>query len=358
VGFLGRLIKHALAAGLYRTGLLGLWWRLRGRARRGRPLIVTYHRVLPPEAGLDHSQAGIVVSTASFERQLRLLSRLFAIVPLAEVTSAGEDPERCAITFDDGWADNHAHALPVLRRLGIPATLFVTTGLIGTNRLFWPEELAFLLATPERGRIDGAAFDGLDAPVHAALVAAGRASDAELPSALDRLIESAKGLRDGEREQMLALIAHQVGREPRGLEPRLLDWPRVAEIQAAGIEIGAHGVTHAILTRIEPAQALAEITESRAAVERALGRPAVAFAYPNGDASPELARAVAAAGFELAVITDGEPIPGCPPQFALRRKNLAEGSSRGASGFSAAVFACEVLGFFDALRALGPRRRG
>ncbi len=67
---------------------------------------------------------------------------------------------------------------------------------------------------------------------------------------------------------------------------------------------------------------------------------------------------MAAAGFELAVITEGPPIPGCPATLALRRKNLAEGSSRGSAGFSAAVFACEVLGFFDALRALGPRRRG
>ena len=357
MGFLARAVKQGVAATLYRTGLLGLWWRLRGRARRGGPLIVTYHRVLPPAAGRDHSQAGIVVSTASFERQLQLLARLFDIVPLAEAAGAG-DPERCAITFDDGWADNHAHALPVLRRLGIPATLFVTTGLIGTNRLFWPEELTYLLAAPGRGRLDGAAFDGLEAPVHAALVAAARATDPELPAALDRLIESAKELRDDERAQMLALIAHQVGREASGLEPRLLDWPRVAEMHAAGIEIGAHGVTHAILTRVEPAQAVAEIAESRAAVERALGRPAAAFAYPNGDASPELAQAVAAAGYELAVITDGAPIPGCPPQFALPRKNLAEGSSRGAAGFSAAVFACEVLGFFDVLRALGPRRRG
>ena len=53
IGFLARAVKHATAALLYRTGLLGLWWRGPGRAHRGRSLIVTYHRVLPAEMGLD-----------------------------------------------------------------------------------------------------------------------------------------------------------------------------------------------------------------------------------------------------------------------------------------------------------------
>jgi peptidoglycan/xylan/chitin deacetylase (PgdA/CDA1 family) len=356
MGFLARALKHGVAAILYRSGLLWLWWRASGRAQRGRPLIVTYHRVLPPAAGLDLSQAGIVVSTATFERQLKVLARHFRIVPLAE---AGEskDPDACAITFDDGWADNHAHALPVLTRLGLPSTLFVTTGLIGTDGLFWPERLAYLLSDPARKQLQPAAFDGLDPEVKNALAAAARAEDSALAGALDCLIESAKQMPDDDREQMLDRVAQQVGRDAGRLAPRLLNWEQVSAMQAAGVEIGAHGVTHAILTRIEPARAVAEIQESRAAVSRALGRPAESFAYPNGDTTPELAAAVAEAGFRLAVVTDVEPLPGCPARFALQRKNLAEGSSRGVAGFSAAVFACEILGWFDAIRALGRRGR-
>jgi hypothetical protein len=55
------------------------------------------------------------------------------------------------------------------------------------------------------------------------------------------------------------------------------------------------------------------------------------------------------------VVTDDPPDPGCPPGFAIQRKNLAEGSSRGLTGFSAAIFACEILGFFDGLRRTGRR---
>jgi len=356
IGFLARAAKHGIAALLYRTGLLGWWWRGPGRKHRPRALIVTYHRVLPAETGLDLSQAGIVVSSATFERQLKVLARLFRIVPL-ETAAASADPDSCAITFDDGWADNYAHALPVLTRFQVPSTLFVTTGLIGTDQLFWPERLAYLLSDPARAGLKPAAFDGLDPEVKAALAEAAQATADELAPAVDQLIERTKRLADDDREQMLALVARQVGRDASGLTPRLLTWPQVTAMQAAGVEIGAHGVSHAILTRIDPARAVAEIQDSRLAVERALGRAPAAFAYPNGDTTPELARAVERSGYRLAVVTEEPSPPGCPAILALRRKNLSEGSSRGIAGFSAAVFACEVLGLFDLVRDLGRGRR-
>lgn len=346
---IARALKQLVAAIFYRSGLLALWWRTQGQRLRGGPLIVTYHRVLPEAAAGDLSQAGIVVTTAAFARQIRLLGRLFRIVPLAEAARL-RDPNLCAITFDDGWADNHTHALPVLRAAGVPATLFVVTDLIGTDRLFWPERLAHLLAGAERARVNASALDGLPAAVHAALLTAARAPERALAAAVDRVIETAKDMGEEEREEMLALIARQTGRFTSGLAPRLLDWRQVEELASAGIEIGSHGATHAILTRIDYSRAVAEIRGSRQRLGAKLGRPPLSFAYPNGDASPELARAVRDAGFALAVVTDEAPDPGCPPGYAIRRKNLALGSSRGLTGFSTAIFACEVLGLFDGLR--------
>ncbi len=354
IATLARGLKQILAAILYRSGLLGLWWRSQGRQLRSGPLIVTYHRVLPAAAAGDLSQAGIVVSTSTFARQLRLLARHFRIVPLAEAARS-RDPHLCAITFDDGWADNHTHALPALAAAQAPATLFVVTDLVGTGRLFWPERLTHLLAGPERERLPAGALDGLPAPVHAALVSAARAPAPALAAAVDHLIEAAKEMGEEEREDMLALIARLTGRSTDGLPARLLDWDRVRAMAAAGIEIGAHGATHAILTRIEFSRAVAEIRGTRERLAAELGRPPAGFAYPNGNASPELARAVREAGYALAVVTDEAADPGCPPGFAIRRKNLAEGSSRGLTGFSAAIFACEILGFFDGLRRPGRR---
>jgi len=354
IAAIARALKQLLAATLYRSGLLALWWRMQGVRLRSGPLIVTYHRVLPASAAGDLSQAGIVVTTETFARQLRLLAKHFRLVPLAEAVRS-RDPGLCAITFDDGWADNHAHALPLLAVACAPATLFVVTDLVGSDRLFWPERLAHLLAGPERTRLPAGAIDGLPAAVHAALLAAARAPQPALALAVDRLIETAKEMGEEEREDMLALIARHTGRSTSGLAPRLLDWDRVRAMAAAGIEIGAHGATHAILTRIEFSRAIAEIRGARERLAAELGRPPASFAYPNGNASPELARAVRDAGYALAVVTDEPPDPGCPPGYAIRRKNLAEGSSRGFLGFSAAIFACEILGFFDGLRRTGHR---
>lgn len=346
---ISRALKQLAAALMVHTGLLNLWWRARERPRRRQAVIVMYHRVLDPSAGLDFSQAGLVVSTPTFERQLRMLARLLRIVPLP-IAAASTDAGICAITFDDGWADNLSQAFPVLRRLGLPATVFVTTGFLGTGQLFWPERLTYLLATPERRRLHPGALDGLRPPVSRALLHAAGAADSDLGEAIDRLIEEAKEMGEGEREQLLELVAEKTNRNPAALAPRLLDWAEVTELERAGIEIGSHGVTHTILTRVDHARAVREICDSREAVASALGVAPASFAYPNGDTTPDVAQAVQEAGYARALVAD-EPAPaGCPRGFALKRKNLAEGSSRGVRGFSGSIFACEVLGFFDALR--------
>jgi peptidoglycan/xylan/chitin deacetylase (PgdA/CDA1 family) len=364
-----RVLKQLLAAACYRSGLLGLWWRTHRR-----PLVVMYHRVLESTAGCDHSQRGIVVSTTSFDRQLRFLARYFDLVPLrtlvpATVAAAAEPAASttarppdggkppCAVTFDDGWADNHRCAWPALRALEVPATIFMAAGYIGTRSLFWPERLSFLLATPARTRIRRELLDGMARPVVEAVLRVAQASDGALADAIDDLIETIKELDEDARESLLEVLSGATGRNAATLGPRMLDWDAVRELAANGIEIGSHGVSHAILTRVDQTRAVAEIRTSRERLAAEVGTAPTSFAYPNGDWSPAIVEAVRAAGYERAVATE-------PPArdthrgdehypFAVPRKNLAEGSSSGWRGYSESVFACEVLGFFDALRNLG-----
>src|SRR5439155_585655 len=57
-----------------------------------------------------------------------------------------------ALTFDDGYRDNLTHVAPILKRLGLPATIFLVTGFIGTPNALWVDRvaMAFKIATARR----------------------------------------------------------------------------------------------------------------------------------------------------------------------------------------------------------------
>lgn len=101
--------------------------------------ILCYHRLGP-------STSKMVTAPAAFEAQMTWLVRNgYRVVRLAEVAAflAGEQglPQRAVVvTFDDGYESVHRHAFPVLKKLGIPATVFVYTDFLGGgDALTWPQ---------------------------------------------------------------------------------------------------------------------------------------------------------------------------------------------------------------------------
>jgi peptidoglycan/xylan/chitin deacetylase (PgdA/CDA1 family) len=123
------------------------------------------------------------------------------------------------------------------------------------------------------------------------------------------------------------------------------------------MRFGAHGVRHAILTRMHADAAEEEVRTSLATVSSRIGTAVCEFAYPNGDASAEVARRAARAGATLAFTMEPVAVrPGHDPH-RLGRRNICEETSRGAFGrFSKGYFWCEITGVFDVL--LGRSRRG
>ncbi|MBI2104150.1 MAG: polysaccharide deacetylase family protein [Candidatus Omnitrophica bacterium] len=107
--------------------------------------ILAYHRVGPFRA--DHVPT---VSAEAFERQLELLARFqYRVLPLEDLISCLDRGERLprrsvVITFDDGYAETHTVAWPLLKRFGYPAAVFVAPGEVGRAGFATWEQLAEL----------------------------------------------------------------------------------------------------------------------------------------------------------------------------------------------------------------------
>jgi peptidoglycan/xylan/chitin deacetylase (PgdA/CDA1 family) len=344
-----------LAAGAHRV-VRSLRTRQAGGAR---VLLLSYHRAtLDLAESTRDSIPSMLVSARTLRRHLEHLGRSWEIVSLSDaariLAEGPRGPGRAfaAVTFDDGYADNHAVALPVLSALRIPATIYVATGFTGSTARFTHDRLFVTLRELARRGISPDRAS-LPAPLQAYLTAAAGGTPAET---LDRLIAWAP------HPVVLAVAAaleERTGRTPEDLPAgvRPLSWDEVRELAAAGLDVGGHSVSHAALPNLPLEEARREIEACRDAIAGRIGRAPRHFAYPNGFHSPAIRRAVREAGFETGATTDDrENVRGCDP-YALRRKVLWEGSTLGPLGYSEALATCCLDGVFGAFRP-GRRDRG
>jgi len=104
-----------------------------------------------------------------------------------------------------------------------------------------------------------------------------------------------------------------------GRDPSFLTWPELTDLQRLGVEIGSHTVNHVALPYVDPRTALAQLVDSRGALERHLGHPAQWFAYPEGAVDRAVVRLVREAGYVLAVTTRPGALQSARDPFELRR---------------------------------------
>ena len=113
------------------------WFR-----RRGGPAILMYHRIAVPKV----DPWGLTVSPERFAEQVQALRARRTILStdafVARLRSGDLPHDAVALTFDDGYLDNLRQAKPILEAAGVPATVFLATGRIGTGEEFWWDELA------------------------------------------------------------------------------------------------------------------------------------------------------------------------------------------------------------------------
>lgn len=285
--------------------------RLLPATRAQRLLTLIYHRVRPEPDPMFPGE----VSAAQFDWQMSLLRRHcqpMALLQALEGLRAGNLPSRAvAVTFDDGYRDNATHALPILQTHGVPATFFVTTSFLGGG-IMWNDAVIEALRAASAPGVD---LRELDMGEVALPAEPGRGPLAE------EVIRRIKHMPPAERAERVKWMVARCG---TSLPADLMMSPaEVRQLHAAGMEIGAHTRTHPILSTLDADAARDEIAGSRDDLQRIIGEPVVAFAYPNGrpgeDYGPRERQMVEELGFRYAMATRWGAATASSDRFQLPR---------------------------------------
>lgn len=258
--------------------------------------ILLFHRVLAQPDPLFPLE----VDAARFSRLMEAVRNVFQVLRLDEAVAALQarrlSSRALVVTFDDGYADNETQALPILRRLGIPGTFFVSTGFLDGGRM-WNDTI---IETVRRTACSELEMSWLGL---------GRlpCGDVEQKrAAINQIISKIKYMDFAQRRESLERLGHSSGR-PALPSDMMLSSEQVVSLHRAGMEVGAHTVNHPILCEVDDAVAMSEIANGRSKLSAMTGAAVTSFAYPNGaprrDYAARHVEMVRSLGFQAAVST-------------------------------------------------------
>jgi peptidoglycan/xylan/chitin deacetylase (PgdA/CDA1 family) len=323
----------------------------RALAPRDLPVVVAYHRVVEDfGSSSEIANPSMLVSVKMLERHLDWIGKRYRFVDLDELggwleSKSGSSRQIAAVTFDDGYQDFNDLALPILQRKGIPASIFVVTDYVGTTRVHIHDKLYLLLK-----RRQGAA----------------RKSDGTLRSrglgSLGPYEATRKLLESLPVDKLVCVIEALESEDPISEEItkplQSLSWETVNQLHRAGVTIGAHTQSHALMPNESKERVFVEAAGSRKAIEeRVAGARVKYFAYPSGLFDATSVNAVAAAGYRVAFATTSGRSFG-HPMLTIPRTVLWENSSLNShNSFSGAVLDCQIQHTFEFFARVGESRQ-
>lgn len=243
--------------------------------RRNRVLILAYHGVSLKDEHMWDSN--LYMSAEMLEQRFASMRKhRCSVISLQEALRGFETgnlpPRSVVLTFDDGFYDFYAVALPLLRKYGYPATLYVTTYYSEFNRPIFRLICSYLLWQRRRDRVDLSGFAGWNGP----------AKD-ELLSHLTRFAEE-NHLSASAQDDLAASLAARLNIDYGAILKQrilhLLNEIEIQELSAAGIDIQLH--THRHRTPHDRDLFLREIEDNRSYIQRTIGATASHFCYPSG----------------------------------------------------------------------------
>jgi peptidoglycan/xylan/chitin deacetylase (PgdA/CDA1 family) len=264
------------------------------RRLRSSGLVLCYHNVIPQADAGIWATLGLHMPLPTFARQMRWLAANYDVVPLERLVdrvASGESLRgTAAVTFDDAYTGVFEHAWPLLKELGLPATVFVVAQAPESDADFWWDHPSVLRVYSDVRR--------------------------------ERWLTTLRG--DG--AAIVASLDHNGGlplRPPHACRPA--DWKTITDAAQSGLAVGAHSATHRSLPTLGRRDLDREVVESRNVIARHTGRLPEFFAYPYGLSSDHVREVVRSAGYRAAFTLDrGRNTAGVDP-WALRRLNVPAG---------------------------------
>lgn len=281
-------------------------------------ICLLYHRICSGTNDLHK----LAVSPATFAEHVAWLDRTCARLSAAgEFVGSGARDWAVHITFDDGYADNFTHAMPILERYGWPATFFAVSRADARRGFWWdeldqfiwserplPPEISIRMGEKEfvwRTKLGPLAPDSVRVPWSIV----DKATPTPRHDLYRRLCPFFKTLAPEEVERGLDYLAEWSGVSRRSDGEMLLmtaEQLRAAATRSGGLfTIGAHTRHHPSLSHLDRQELEQEVHGSKVDLEAIIGKPVDAFAYPYGrreDFRPECIPLLREWGFARAYV--------------------------------------------------------
>lgn len=294
---------------------------VRNKFVSSKAIILIYHRV----AEVSSDPQLLCVSPKHFAEHLKVLQKHYQPIQLQSLARNLQDgnlaDRAVAVTFDDGYDDNLFSAKPLLEKYNIPATVFVTSGYIGEQHEFWWDELDRLLLQP------GKLPENLSLDVNGKIFLWELGADAfysqetyQLYRGWSVLEQGNPGIRQSLYRALCAIMRPLAGKERQKVLEELAVWAGMNQdgrtthrslssdevsklILKDLVDVGAHTVSHSVLSTLSTDIQKIEIEGSKQYLEDIIGRPVTTFSYPYGTRSDYTRNSVAivrGAGFACA----------------------------------------------------------
>jgi peptidoglycan/xylan/chitin deacetylase (PgdA/CDA1 family) len=348
--FVSPLLKRVVYPSLAKAGVFR-------RTRNSGLAVLTYHGIRPREyQSVDPAFDGNLITGENFRKQLLLLKARYHVISPEDVlawceTRAEFPPRAILLTCDDGLLNNLTDMLPILQEEELRCLFFVIGASARQEKsTLWYEELFLILVHAPHGYFE-ISCEGMK-------IAADLGAQEQRRTFWWETVKQLSKLEGESRKSFLQTAQDKYAQDrsagftvgdSTSRRFHLLNREQLRQLASAGMTIGAHTMSHPMLSQLPVEWARAEMVESKAVLETLLCKPVWAFAYPFGDAqsvTPQVVKLAEESGYAAAFLNYGGGLGTNLSQYAIPRIHVT-------TEMKISEFEAHIAGFHAALQRFG-----